>query len=101
VWSARQRVRDVDAASALRRAAGRIAELFPARFVVMGHTHKPVFERLTDAATYVNLGNWAVDDLDGAAQEAPRTHLVLRWIDGQPQAEFRRWDSLLGPQRFG
>jgi UDP-2,3-diacylglucosamine pyrophosphatase LpxH len=101
LWSARQRVREVDAASSLRRAAGRIAELVPARFVVMGHTHKPVLERLSEAATYVNLGNWAVDDLDGDAAEAPRTHLVLRFVDGVPQAEFCRWDSVRGPLRFG
>jgi hypothetical protein len=101
LWSARQRVREVDAAASLRRAAGRIAELVPARFVVMGHTHKPVLERLSEAATYVNLGNWAVDDLDGDAAEAPRTHLVLRFVDGVAQAEFCRWDSVRGPLRFG
>jgi hypothetical protein len=30
----------------------------------MGHTHAPIMEAVGNGATYVNLGGWAVDDLD-------------------------------------
>lgn len=99
VWSARKRVGEVDPVRALRRGARRITEILPARYVVMGHTHKPLLEHLSDVATYVNLGNWAVDDLDGPAPPAPRTHLVLRWVGGEPQAELVRWGDQ-GPTRY-
>jgi UDP-2,3-diacylglucosamine pyrophosphatase LpxH len=98
LWrSARRRVHDVEPEPAMRRAARKIAELFPTRFVVMGHTHVPRMEALDAVTTYVNLGGWAVDDLDGHAHEAPRTHLVIRWIDGEPVARLYRWKTGLGP----
>lgn len=104
VWHRSSRV--FDPPSALKRGAERIAQLLPARFVVMGHTHAPTMEQTSNGSTYVNLGGWAVDDLDvqnEAALEtvpddrrAPCTHLVIRHIDGKPQAELRRWDSRTG-----
>lgn len=98
LWSNRARLADLDPSIAMRRAAGRIAQLMDARYVVMGHTHDPVAERIDDRSTYVNLGNWGVDDLDeGPSQEAPRTHLVLRWVGDQLRAEFCRWDREHGP----
>lgn len=99
VWSMRTRMREVDPVRALRRGARRVAEILPARYVVMGHTHKPLFERIGDAVTYVNLGNWGVDDIDGPTAPAPRTHLVLRWIGGEPKAEFVSWGEG-GPKAF-
>jgi UDP-2,3-diacylglucosamine pyrophosphatase LpxH len=105
LWrSARLRVHDVKPEPAMLRAAHQIAKLFPSRFVVMGHTHVPVMEPLDASTTYVNLGGWAVDDLDGNHEEAPRTHLVIRWIDGQPVGRLYRWKTGLGPllcERFG
>ncbi|MFW5875253.1 MAG: metallophosphoesterase [Myxococcota bacterium] len=100
-WSVRQRMREVNPVQSLRQAARRISELFPARYVVMGHTHVPILERIGKAATYVNLGNWGQDDLDGpVSHPAPRTHLVLRWVDGEPQAQLLRWSSERGPVPF-
>jgi UDP-2,3-diacylglucosamine pyrophosphatase LpxH len=97
VWMRRSRV--ADARDALRAGAARVAQLLPARFVVMGHTHLPLMERLTEACTYVNLGGWAVDDLEpGAVHPAPYTHLVIRHVDGEPRAELLRWDPEHGPQ---
>lgn len=90
-------VRVVDPCSALRRRAGRIAELLPTRFVVMGHTHVPLTESLGEGVTYVNLGGWAVDDLDAEVAPAPCTHLVIRDVDGRFEAELRRWSSEQGP----
>ena len=97
LWHRRRRVFDVDPSSAMRRAAGRIADLLPARWVVMGHTHHPLVQAVSETSTYVNLGNWGVDDLESHAQEAPRTHLVIRFIDGEHRAEFRRWHPENGP----
>jgi UDP-2,3-diacylglucosamine pyrophosphatase LpxH len=96
-----------DPPTALKRGAAHIAKLFPTRFVIMGHTHAPMMEKINNGATYVNLGGWAVDDLDhaepaseaeadAAPHGAPCTHLVIRHIDGQPRAELRRWNSRTG-----
>jgi hypothetical protein len=92
--------RVIDQCAALRRGAARVAELFPARFVVMGHTHEPLMEPLAGGSTYVNLGGWAEDDLDEVYRPeptAPRTHLVIRHENGEPRAELRRWCSRKGP----
>ncbi len=124
LWLWHRGSRVLDPTSALKRGAAHVAQLLPARFVVMGHTHAPLMESMANGATYVNLGGWAVDDLDEhhaeyeSAQEltdaplasevarpaltaeqarrAPCTHLVIRHIDGQPRAELRRWDSRTG-----
>jgi hypothetical protein len=69
----------------------------PARYVVMGHTHKPVMEALTPTSTYVNLGNWTVDLLDDHAPKAPCTHLVIRHdAAGRPVATLCRWETPAG-----
>src|SRR5690606_25372811 len=62
VWSNRQRITDLDASQAMRRGAQRIAQLLDVRFIVMGHTHRPIAERIDEGSTYVNLGNWGADD---------------------------------------
>jgi UDP-2,3-diacylglucosamine pyrophosphatase LpxH len=95
VWM--KSVRVADPCVALRRRAGRIAELMPTRFVVMGHTHVPLTESIGEGVTYVNLGGWAVDDLDADVDPAPCTHLVIRDVDGRLEAELRRWSSDEGP----
>jgi hypothetical protein len=84
--------------AALRLGAARLAELVSARYVVMGHTHKPMMEALTPATTYVNLGNWTNDTVDDQVSGAPCTHLVIRHGDGgQPEARLCGWDGLTGP----
>jgi len=97
LWSARRRLMDLDPTEAMRRGARRIAQLLPSRLVVMGHTHRPEVVRVSDESTYVNLGTWAVDDLDGEVPEAQRMHLVVRWVGDRFRAEFYRWDTVLGP----
>jgi UDP-2,3-diacylglucosamine pyrophosphatase LpxH len=96
VWMKSSRV--LDPSTALRRRAGRIAELLPTRFVVMGHTHRALTESIAEDVTYVNLGGWAVDDLDHE-QVAPAayTHLVIQASGDRLQAELRRWCSGVGP----
>ena len=80
--------------AALIQGAGKLVTLLPARYVVMGHTHKPVMESLPSAATYVNLGNWTVDLLDDHAPKAPCSHLVIRHDrSGKPVATVYSWQS--------
>jgi UDP-2,3-diacylglucosamine pyrophosphatase LpxH len=95
---------DIDPSSELRDGAMRVARLFPAAFVVMGHTHLPeVSTRAGSDSTYVNLGAWA--DADGEGGEpsvtASRTHLVVHFRDdGRSEAELRIWDAEIGPRQF-
>jgi UDP-2,3-diacylglucosamine pyrophosphatase LpxH len=91
-WSRQRRLRDVDPEEAMRQGAGHIASLLPSRYVVMGHTHRPRVVSL-GGSTYVNLGNWGVDDLESESADAPKTHLVLRFVDGEHRAEYCRWES--------
>jgi len=99
------RTRHVDPQGELATRAAPLARLFPAAFVVMGHTHVPV-RRVLDGggATYVNTGSWS--EAEGAQPDAPfvhraaRTHLVIRVRDTGPEAELLAWDSSTGPKRF-
>jgi UDP-2,3-diacylglucosamine pyrophosphatase LpxH len=100
----RQRER-VDPTNELRERAVRVARLFPAAFVVMGHTHFPeVSPAAGGESTYVNLGSWAdtgcVADLPGAS--GSRTHFVVHHGEegGAQVAELRVWDTETGPRRF-
>ena len=83
--------------------AAHLASLFPAAFVVMGHTHVPVAVPV-GAATYVNVGSWAEDVADDEdAETAPadarvpgpyraaRTHLVIHVRDDGTEAQFCTW----------
>lgn len=90
--------------------AGQLARLFPAAFVVMGHTHAPTRVPVNDGgSTYINVGSWAEEEPEAAAASAeeappsyraPRTHLVITMEGGAPKAEFLTWDSSAGPKAF-
>jgi len=94
------REREVNPDQMMKLGAKKVAKIMPSRFIVMGHTHHPCFEAIGDGATYVNLGHWGVDDLDGVADDPPRTHLVLRAAGQDFTGELRRWVSGLGPEPF-
>jgi UDP-2,3-diacylglucosamine pyrophosphatase LpxH len=81
--------------------AGHLARLFPAAFVVMGHTHTPAMVPVAKgAATYVNVGSWHEAEPTGNnGFRAARTHLVIHPNDDGPTAEFLAW-SPEGPRRF-
>jgi UDP-2,3-diacylglucosamine pyrophosphatase LpxH len=80
--------------------AGHLARMFPAAFVVMGHTHTPAMMAVAEgAATYVNVGSWHEAEGDAAAYKAARTHLVIHPAESGPKAEFLAW-SEAGPRRF-
>lgn len=98
--------RKVDPADELIERAGRLAKLFPAAFVVMGHTHIPVKVavnqgQLEGQATYINLGSWAEEEEATVPDaQAARTHLVIHPCESGAVAEFLKWDSTAGPRAF-
>jgi UDP-2,3-diacylglucosamine pyrophosphatase LpxH len=76
--------------------AKHIAELFSARWVVMGHTHEAIVQAVSESASYVNLGSWGEDDPpDERTAQHPRlgTFLVLRKRADDFIAELMRWDE--------
>ncbi|HEX7670254.1 MAG TPA: metallophosphoesterase family protein [Polyangiaceae bacterium] len=99
------RTRHVDPGRLLLDRAAPLGRLFPAAFVVMGHTHVPMRTAVGEGTTtYINTGSWAEDE--GTKRDAPiahratRTHLVIRVGDAGPEAELLAWDSAEGPRRF-
>ncbi|MDH5672207.1 MAG: metallophosphoesterase [Myxococcales bacterium] len=93
-----KRPRAFDSTQALRAGAEAVAKVLPARFIVMGHTHVPVMESVAEESVYINLGAWAVDDLEEfEVAPAPCTYLVIRQQQAGPVAELRRWDAEQGP----
>jgi UDP-2,3-diacylglucosamine pyrophosphatase LpxH len=103
-WLWRRARGAIDASDALREHAARIARVFPATFVVMGHTHLPEVRRAPQGeATYVNLGAWAEEEAsegDEPVLPATRTHLVVEEVDGVAVASLYRWTGETGPERF-
>jgi hypothetical protein len=94
--------RKVDSADLLVTKASQLAKLFPAAFVVMGHTHTPVHVPAGDT-TYINVGSWAEEEADtpeGHAPRAPRTHLVIEVRGARPEAKLFTWESGTGPKRY-
>jgi hypothetical protein len=98
-----RRLRDsLEPSAELRERSGSVARLFPAAFIVMGHTHLPETRATAEHSTYVNLGTWAEDDVaDGRSPSLPatRTHLVVTSQDGKPVAELMTWHAS-GPEPF-
>jgi calcineurin-like phosphoesterase family protein len=103
-WLWRHARGPIDPSEALRERGLRVSAIFPAAFVVMGHTHLPeVCPGSAEGGTYVNLGAWADEDAEDESappKPASRTHLVVRRVDGSPRAELLRWGSSEGPTRF-
>jgi hypothetical protein len=86
IWIKSSRV--FDPSDAIKEGARRVSTLLPACFVVMGHTHEPLMESISEETTYVNLGNWTNDVLDDNGPKAPCSHLVIRDVNGELEAEF-------------
>ncbi len=93
----------LDNDAALVERAGQLATLFPAAFVVMGHTHQPAMVPVASGATYVNVGSWHEAEpstpQEPGAYRAARTHLVIHPAASGPVAEFLAWQAD-GPRRF-
>lgn len=96
VYFSRQRT--VDPTEHLVDRATQLAKLFPAAFVVMGHTHVPAAVP-AGAATYINVGSWAeeAEEPSAPAYRAARTHLVIHVRNQRAEAEFCTWEDS-GPQ---
>ncbi len=92
------RRRQVDPTTTLAERAVQLSRLFPAAFVVMGHTHVPT-ESPAGESTYINLGSWAEEeplpDAEpmAAPERAARTHVVIRVSPDGAKAELRTWDA--------
>ncbi|MCL2726645.1 MAG: hypothetical protein FWD69_19670 [Polyangiaceae bacterium] len=85
--------RAVDPAQVMIERAAHLARLFPAAFVVMGHTHVPTVSPAGDA-TYVNVGSWAEEEPDAEFHyRAARTHLVIEVGEHGAEATFCAWDG--------
>ncbi len=87
----------------MHEGARQIAELFGARWVVMGHTHEPRIELLKANQSYVNLGSWGEDELPDeriTANMSSCTYLVLRHDGDDYEAKLMRWDARRGPRPF-
>jgi hypothetical protein len=94
----------LDNQEALVERAGHLARLFPAAFVVMGHTHCPAMVTVAQGtSTYVNVGSWHEAEPsgpdDGSQYRAARTHLVIHPAPAGPTAEFLAWEPS-GPRTF-
>jgi UDP-2,3-diacylglucosamine pyrophosphatase LpxH len=93
------RRRTVDPQERMAERAAQLARLFPAAFVVMGHTHTPTKVAVNDGeATYINVGSWVEEEGDASdkadtSYRAARTHLVIHRGKEGPVAEFLTWDG--------
>jgi len=83
----------IDPASLMAERACELVRLFPASFVVMGHTHTPDTRALSNC-TYVNLGSWAEGEPDkdeAKPYRAARTHLVIHAKPDRNEAHIYSW----------
>lgn len=107
VYFSRQRM--IDPADHMVDRAAHLAKLFPAAFVVMGHTHVPAAVT-AGTATYINVGSWAEDGPDPndtrqaegsgySPYRAARTHLVIHVRNERAEARFCMW-GLTGPEEL-
>jgi UDP-2,3-diacylglucosamine pyrophosphatase LpxH len=87
----------------MRRGAERIAALFQARWVIMGHTHEPVFTPVSPQASYVNLGSWGQDDPPDeqtGSHQSSRTFMVIARGAADYEGTLMHWDDERGPVPF-
>jgi UDP-2,3-diacylglucosamine pyrophosphatase LpxH len=95
------RGRHVCPSDQLAERASHLARLFPAAFVVMGHTHVPVCQPVAlGESTYVNVGSWSESEgADSDESKASRLHLVIHPRTGGAEGGLFRWVPLAGPER--
>jgi len=91
---------NVDPAAVMIERAKDLAKLFPASFIVMGHTHFPISKSVGESTTYINLGAWAEEEPDPSEKKpyrSPRTHLVIHAKEDRHEAHLMEWRSNEGP----
>ncbi|MGZ6125762.1 MAG: hypothetical protein ACXWLR_12430, partial [Myxococcales bacterium] len=74
--------RRTDAHPMLQAAARRVAQVFDVKYIVMGHSHRPVEQTVGNGTRYFNLGSWT----SGGSREG-FPHVVVT----AGSAELRRW----------
>lgn len=87
----------VDPAQHMTNRAARIASLFRAPYVVMGHTHVPLTIPAGEA-TYINTGSWAEEEDETSSYRAARTHLVIHDHGDRAEALLYEWRPGEGPR---
>jgi UDP-2,3-diacylglucosamine pyrophosphatase LpxH len=86
--------RKTDVHPILQEAARRVAQVFDVKYIVMGHSHRPVDRTVGNGARYFNLGSWTGRSGDGfpyvlvAAGQAD----LRKWA-GPPAVELRRTEE--------
>jgi UDP-2,3-diacylglucosamine pyrophosphatase LpxH len=78
------RQRKTDSHPMLLEAARRVSQVFDVKYIVMGHSHRPVDEPMGNGARYLNLGSWTGRARDGFP------HVVVT----DSRAELRRWTGI-------
>jgi UDP-2,3-diacylglucosamine pyrophosphatase LpxH len=76
-------MRKTDTHPMLLQAARRVAQVFDVKYVVMGHSHRPVDEMVGNGARYFNLGSWTGRSVDGFPHVG---------VSGE-RAALRRWTT--------
>jgi UDP-2,3-diacylglucosamine pyrophosphatase LpxH len=80
--------RKTDAHPMLIDAARRVAQIFDVKFVVMGHSHRPVDTPVGNLTRYLNSGSWTGRSKEGFPH--------VRIVGGT--AELRRWNGPPTPE---
>ena len=83
------RGRSVDPSVPLQVLPERMLRHVDARYVVFGHTHRPVAQPLENGNWYFNTGTWVPGGKPGLLRSF--THLVIRHTDAGPRAELCQW----------
>lgn len=83
------RGRSVSPALPLELVPERILHHVDARFVVFGHTHLPVAQRLSGGGWYYNTGTWLPSGKPGLLRSF--THVVVRHEPDGPSASLCQW----------
>ncbi len=82
--------RRIDAHPKLQEAARRVAQIFDVKYIVMGHSHRAMEERVGNCTLYFNLGSWTPGrSSDGFPHVAVTSGSAeLRRWKGPPLVEF-------------
>ncbi len=86
-WSSRYR--STDPSVPLQVLPERMLRHVDARYIVFGHTHRPVAQPLDGGHWYFNTGTWVPSGKPGLLRVF--THLVIRHTDAGSRAELCQW----------
>jgi UDP-2,3-diacylglucosamine pyrophosphatase LpxH len=90
-WLLTRRDRSVDPVGPLSLVPERILKYVDAQFVLFGHSHEPVAQRLEGGAWYFNSGTWVPAGKPGLLRAF--THIMIRRTEQGPQASLCQWND--------